>query len=89
LAILAGGGPPAVCDRLTRAGAAQVQWADAARPVLQLQLTAGSQAGTVFCVPPHLSEVRPHGAGAATACAAVRWLRSLLRRRSRAARLRL
>ncbi len=39
-------------------GAPQVQWADAARPVLRLEVTSGAQAGTVFSVPPHLSEVR-------------------------------
>jgi hypothetical protein len=36
----------------------QVQWADASRPALQLEMTAGSQTGALFAVPPHLSEVR-------------------------------
>ena len=36
----------------------QVQWADAARPVLRLEVTSGAQAGSVYSVPPHLKEVR-------------------------------
>lgn len=42
-----------------RASASQVQWADAlVRPVLRLEVAAGSQAGASFTAPPHLTEVR-------------------------------
>jgi hypothetical protein len=52
-----------------------VQWADASRPGLQLELTAGSQAGAVYSVPLHLTEARP----ALLRCTATRLLRRAAR----------